>query len=290
MMTYLSQEIQRIMSYNASMQGTAAASTSVTNNLSNINRAQSQTESFDLWCDKIIAKVIQNGIYLTKKCARNGNIFIRRVLSDLSIATIDQDVDEIDDWILSVMVTNDQIDTDRLELSKNVLQPYMQAMGPDANISAVMHMMSAKSRGELESIIVEMQMEKDANAQHMQQVNVTNQQQMQQLERDMIEFKEAQKRITQAEDNEAKKEMAALNSMTIANANDINKDMENDFAVERAEDRIVKKDKIDKDYQIALKELELEAQKINKGFYNDSRKLKIEDKKVNVMAKKPKAK
>jgi hypothetical protein len=133
-------------------------------------------------------------------------------------------------------------------------------------------------------------MEKDANAQHMQQVNVTNQQQMQQLERDMIEFKEAQKRITQAEDNEAKKEMAALNSMTIANANDINKDMENDFAVERAEDRIVKKDKIDKDYQIALKELELEAQKINKGFYNDSRKLKIEDKKVNVMAKKPKAK
>lgn len=297
MMTHLSQEMARIMSYNSSMSGTAPASTSVTNNIANLNRAQSQIQSYDEWCDKINAMLIQNGIYLSKQCAKNGNIFIRRALSDLSIATIDIDVDDIDDWILNVQVTNDEIDMQRLDLAKNVIQPYMQAMGENANISAVFHSFFAKSRGELESIVVEMEMERDAANSQAQQVNVHNAQQMQQVEKDLIEWKEAQKRITQAEDNEANKEIAALQSMTIANANDINQDNENDFAAERAADREVKKDKVNKDYQIALKELELEADKIRKGFYNDNRKLRIddkkaniEDKKVKVLAKKPKAK
>lgn len=238
--TYLNM-ISELLAANAARRGAVAASTSVTNNMMNLDRSFSQTHHLSEWYDAIAERLILNGIYVYRMAAKNGNIFIRRALNDLSIQTIDTQVDDTDDAKYFVKVFADDLDLKNVDMAKNVVHPYLQNSGntPSAARDAI-RLMSAKSLSQVDDVLDEAEMESQIQMAKAQEAAVMSEQQKQQFQKDMLELSEHLKKSRELLLSADKKEMAALNSMTQANASDINQNQINDFAETADKDRALK--------------------------------------------------
>lgn len=282
---HLGRGIGDILAVNNARSGSQAASTSVGNNASNLDRSFSQTHPRAAWADKISEMTLENLIYLGKMCVKSGNIFLRYALDDLSIANIDIDVDELDEALLGIKVSTDPIDLAQLDIPKNVLVPYIQKN--DLGFGLIMETVVATTRGELIEISTKAEIEaaiKQAQAMDFAKMSQQEQAQMAlQTEKDLLELKSALKRVEDELNNTAKKEMAAIQSMTIAHGNDIDGNNENDYLQSAEQDRQQKRE------EVLIKDA-LERDKLALQDRWNSQELTILAKKVEALGKKPPAK
>lgn len=242
-------KIAEALSANDARRGSPAASTSVTNNMMNMERSFSQTHHLTEWYDAIAERLIQNGIYLYRMAAKDGNIFIRRALSDLSIHTIDTQVDDTDDAKYFVKVFSDELDLKTIDIGKNIVHPMFQAQGQiNGNLPAAardaIRLMTAKSLSQIDDVLDEAEMENEIHMAKMQEMSALNAQQLHQQQLDLMEMAEELRKNRELLLSADKKEMAALNSMTQANASDINKDGINDFSATADKDRALKREEM----------------------------------------------
>ncbi len=284
---YLMFLIQRIgegLSSNAARQGAQAASTSVSNNMSNLNRSFSQTHGRASWIDKIAEHLIENLIYYGKMSIKSGNIFMRYALDDLSIANIDIDVDELDEAYFGVRVTTDEVDMEKLDVSRNLLLPFIQNKG--LSFQLAIETLYATSKGEFLNIATKAELEaqmQQAQAMDFQRMSAEEAAKKQfETEKALLELKSNLKLVEDAQNNDAKKEMAALQSMTIANGNDINDDNENDFVASAKEEREFKRE------ELLVKDT-LERDKLALEDKWSAEEIKVLREKVKVMGEKAKA-
>lgn len=259
------------LSNNAARQGNPAASTSVSNNMSNLNRSFSQTHGRAAWLDKITERLIENQIYYGTKAAKNGNIFMRYVLDDLSIANIDIDVEEIDKAYFGVKVVADEMDMQTLDVAKNLLLPFIQNKGLTYQLAV--ETLLASTRGELLNVASKAEFEnqiQQAKALDFQKMSAQELSARQlQNEKDLLEWKSMLKMKEDVPNNEAKKEMAAINSLTIAHGNDLNNNQVNDYSETADKDREFKREELYvkdaqvRDIELAKEALDREALLIN---------------------------
>lgn len=243
---FLLNEIGKILALNQARQGSQPASTPVGNNMANLNRSFSQTRGRSAWLDKIAEDTIQNLIYLGTQTAKNGNIFMRYVLSDLSIANIDIDIEEIDSAYYGVKVSTDDLDIEKLNIGRDLLIPFIQ--GKELSYQLAMETLYASTRGELLNIASRAQLEAQINAaKSMDFARMSEEEKAQkalETESALLELKSNLKMQEDAPNIEAKKEMAAMQSMTIAHGNDINDNNENDYLESAREDREFKREEL----------------------------------------------
>lgn len=238
-------KIAEALAVNEARRGVQAASTSVTNNMMNMDRSMSQTHHLSEWYDAIAESLILNGIYLYRMAAKDGNIFIRRALSDLSIHTIDTQVDDTDDARYFVKVYSDELDLKNVDIGKNIVHPMMQTSGnTPAAARDALRLMTAKSLSQIDDVLDEAEMENEIQQAKMQQVAMMNQQQLHQQQLDLMEMAEELRKNRELLLSADKKEMAALNAMVQANAADINKNNQNDFAETADKDRQLKREEL----------------------------------------------
>lgn len=253
--TYLN-KVAELLAANDSRRGMAAASTSVTNNMMNLERSFSQTHHLSEWYDAIAERLIQNGIYLYRMAAKGGNIYIRRALSDLSIHTIDTQVDDGDDVNYFVKVFSDELDLKEVDLGKNVVHPMLQnSPNPAGAARDMIRLMSAKSLAQIDDVLDEAEMQYEIAMARSQEAAVMSEKQKQQFQLDLLEMSENLRKSRELLLSADKKEMAALNSMTQANASDINQNQVNDFAETADKDR-------DQRWKETLLKAQLEREKI----------------------------
>ncbi len=274
---FLIQRIGEVLASNAARQGNPAASTAVSNNMQNLSRSFSQTHGRAAWVDKIAERTIENLIYHGKQAARDGNIFMRYVLDDLSIASIDIDISEIDEAYFGVRVTTDEGELEKLDIGKNLLLPFIQGKG--LSFKLAIDTIYAASRGEFLNIATEAEMEDQMKSAQAMDFQRMSQQQMAQAEKEakelLLNIEHAQQMERDAQNNDAKKDMAAIQSMTIAQGNDIDGNLENDYlqsareGLEFKREEVLIKDALERDKlaledQWTTKELAIQAKKVAK--------------------------
>lgn len=278
---FLVQRIGEILSSNAARQGNPAASTSVSNNMQNLNRSFSQTTGRSAWIDEITSHVLENLIYYGKSAVKSGNIFLRYALDDTSIANIDIDVDEIDDAYFGVKVTSDEMDMERLSVAQNLLVPHLQKN--NVGYGLILETAYATSRGEFINIATKAELEiqmQQAQAADYQKMSAQEQSRVAfETEKALLELKSNLKMQEDIPNNEAKKEMAALSSMTIAHGNDLNQNNENDFTESAALERDFKRE------ELFVKDA-LERDKLGLQDKWNTQELKILEDKVKELSKK----
>lgn len=260
---------------NAARQGNPAASTSVSNNMTNLNRSFSQTHNRSQWFDKIMEMAVENLIYLGQETVREGgNIFLRNALDDFSIETIDIDFEAIDQAYFGVKVISDESELEKLDIGKNFLVPFLQKNNLAYRFAA--QTLNAATQGELLEIANEAELEAEIN-----QAKAVDFQKMQaaeqaQYEKDILVLKSELKKVEDALNNEAKKEMAALQSMTIAHGNDVNDNKVNDYSETADKNRVA-------DLQKALITDSLEREKLALKDKWTTEQLSILNKEVDKM-------
>lgn len=256
-------KIAEALATNDARRGNPAASTSVTNNLTNLDRSFSQTHHLSEWYDAIAERLILNGIYLYRMAAKNGNIFIRRALSDLSIHTIDTQVDDTDDARYFVKAFTDEVDLSNVDMGKNVVHPMMQAAG--ANMPSVirdaLRLMTAKSLSQIDDVLDEAEMDQEIQMAKMQENAMQSKQQDQQFQKDLIELSENLKQSRELLLSADKLKMAGLNSMVQANAADVNKNQINDYAETADKDRALKEKDMVLKYNLEREKLQILREK-----------------------------
>ncbi len=221
---------------NEARQGNQPASTSVTNNIANMERSFSQTHNLSEWYDLIAQRLIQNGIYLYRMAAKGGNIYIRRHLSDLSLHTIDTQVNDVEDVKYFVKVFTDETDLKTLDIGKNIVQPYMQSP-TGGNMRDAIRLMTAKAMSQLDDVIDEIDMDREIQAAKAAESQALSTQEMKDFQKEMLVLGEQMRQSRELLLSADKKDMAALGAMVNANANDINQDGINDFS-KVAEDKL----------------------------------------------------
>lgn len=261
--------IAQILAANGARMGVQAASTSVTNNMMNMDRSMSQTHNMSIWKDAVTEMLIQNGIYLYRMAAKSGDIFIRRALSDLSTYSVDSQVDDTDDPQYFAKVLMDTSDLKELDIAKNIAQPMMQQPGGD--VRDAIRIMAYKSMAQIEEVLDEVQMDREIkDAQAFEAAKLTQQEQ-QQFQKDMTVLAEQLRKNREMLLSADKKEMAAMNSMVQANASDINKDGINDFSANADKDREFKREEL-------AQKMDIEREKIRASLLKDRQKTPVSTK------------
>lgn len=254
---YLQWMISRVaegLNNNAARNGTPAASTSVSNNMANLNRSFSQTNNRGQWFDKIMEMVLENSIYLGQETIRDGgNIFLRNALDDYSIETIDIDYEAIDQAYFGVKVLSDDFDLQKLDIGKNFLMPFLQNNNLAYRFAA--QTLNAATQGELLEIANEAELEAQINQAKAMDFQKMQAEEIRQYEKDILILKSELKKVEDDLNNKSHQEVSALQSLTIQKGNDVNDNKINDYAETADKDRAA-------DLQKALIEDSLEREKL----------------------------
>lgn len=258
--------IAQILAANDARRGMQAASTSVTNNMMNMDRSISQTNNMSVWKDMVTEMLIQNGIYLYQMAAKGGNLFLRRALSDLSTFTIDSQVDDTEDPKYFVKVLMDTTKINEIDIAKNIIHPMLQQ--PNADIRDALRIMAYKSMSQIEEVLDDVQMDKEIQAMKAQEANMLSLKEQQEFQKELVVLTEELKKNRELLLSADKKEMAAMNSMVQANASDINRDGINDYAATADKDRAFKREEL-------AQKLEIEREKIRASLLKDSKRTPV---------------
>lgn len=283
-LNFIISQIASIVGVNNARRGEQAASTSVTNNMSNLQRSYSQTHARGAWIDDIIGNLINHLVYAGRMTAKNGNIFMRYALDDLSMAHIDIDVDDVESPLFHTKVLTDADKLEERDIAKNLLMPYIQNQGLAYHYA--LRSLLAATKGELLDIADEAELEASIQSQQAEQARAAQAQQMIEMqfnmEKAMLELKNGLDMVRDEQNNAAKRDMAALQSMTLANANDVDRDGNNDYLESAQQDRAVKT------LDIMVKD-QLERDKLALEQWNKKADLHAQLEKIDVMRKQAEA-
>lgn len=236
---FLIQKMAETLLANQASQAQAPASTSVTNNLQNLQRYQSLTSNVSAWHDKILEKLINKLVDLGRASVKEGNVYMRYLLSDYSIAEIDLDPELLASAKIYVWLVSDESEIDKVEMSKNILQPLIQA--GMINLATAVDLMWADSKVDIKNIATEADIRAEMQAAAQRDLSQTSEQEQAQFQKDLIELK-AQLDWMKAKDLEGMKSQAKMyaadkGASVIALGADVNANSENDYLEDGREDR-----------------------------------------------------
>lgn len=258
------QNTARAMGYNENMMGQASPYESISNNRQNISLSMNQTQSVYSYHDKIVENalthLLQNAIiyYRDKPIQRS------YILSDISVASMDLELDNFPPVLAGVFLSNSPQDAERLEIARNSVLPFVQNQLLDAEDSLSLSL--ATSIPELYNIV------RNATEKNNRRQAEMHQRRMEELDKqakieEQKSIAEHAKEIAKIDrKNVATLQAAELNAQTLERANDVNRDMINDADNRQFKDLAYKreKDALDRELERELKRLDLEMRKNTK--------------------------
>lgn len=187
---FLTTKLVEVLLSTQARQGAVPASTSVTNNMQNMQRSYAMTSNMTVWHDWIVERLMERLMHLGKYAVKKGNGFLRYALSNQSIGSIDLDPEILQSIKEAVRISSDPQDIDMVELGKNILAPFMQTMA-DGNLRNALEIVTAKNMAELKHFATEADLQRELAVQSQREFEMQMQQESAEMARQMREFEMA---------------------------------------------------------------------------------------------------
>lgn len=260
---YLQTQTAVSMYYNPSMLGQISPYITSSNNQQNIAASSNQTEKIFSTYNNIIERALNNLLKAARIAYKDHNEPLRWVLDDGSVAELEIDREMLSRSEMGIFITNDYADIQAVEFMKNNILALMQNQYP---MTAIIKILAAKSASEVLTIIEEEEVRmKEAQNEKFQQ-DMAMQQQSEQTQKELVDMQNQIKMLMQDKELENKRVITEIDSQKFMIAQDVDKNGVND-ANERNDKQLAVEnkyntDKLNKDHQIKMMELDLKRKEL----------------------------
>lgn len=269
---FLYQKLAESLFSNQAQRGVQPASTSVTNNIQNLDRAQAMTSNLMVWHDKILIRLLQRLVQLYQRSIKQGNGFLRYATSNQTIATIDIDPELVRDLNLGIQMSTEVSQTQLVDIAQNFLLPY--ANKRDVSAEKALDILLSKNIADMRFFAREMDIDADMRLQSEREFQMELEKNKEQYMRDMQELLFKHQEKLNIQDNMANIEIGDTRADVMKRGQDVNDNNVPDFEESKERDRRSKRQQAlledrRKKYEIDKKsETDIEVAKIRSGGQN----------------------
>lgn len=219
-MEYVKNEMYQAMYYNVSKLGMQGQYTTATTAQMNMQSADAMLAKFHNERRQVKERVLQYALDVTLAAYHDNDNVKAKILDDLSIAYFENNYEYLSTKEYSVFVVDDYREGQKLEFIRQQLQAFIQN---GATTTEIIAMAKAESLSEMEKVAEKVERRQQQQMQAQQQAELRRSQMEQKQELDLQRFLEEKRDLREERENEVKLRMAEINSMQIANANDIDR-------------------------------------------------------------------
>lgn len=217
-MEYVKNEMYQAMYYNVAKLGMQGQYTTATTSQMNMRAADAMLAKFHNERKQVKERVLQYALDVTLAAYHDNDNVKAKILDDLSIAYFEKNYEYLSTKEYSVFVVDDYREGQKLEFIRQQLQAFIQN---GASTTEIIAMAKAESLSEMEKVAERVERRQQQQAQATQQSELKRMQMEQKQEIDLQKWLEERRALRQERENEVRLRMAELNSMQMANANDI---------------------------------------------------------------------